>query len=127
MPDDYLELPPEVVAAAGQRTATTGGAWSGWASQVGTRLRLAAADARDTTVTGLVEGHLSTLQPRLHRLAGNAEALGTNATAASVVVADADATSATVLRGHTDAAATAGSLLRRPVNGGDPATGAVAG
>ena len=113
MPPDFLDVDPETVAAAGSRTAATGGDWSAWAARVETLLRDAAAGAGDAVVTADVEGHVSALNPRLHRLAADAEALGINATSAAYVVVNTDLTAADTLR-------STGSCLLRAVNGPGP-------
>lgn len=114
MPPHFLDVDPEAVAAAGSRTAATAGDWSAWAVRVETLLRDVAAGAADAVVTGDVEAHVSTLNPRLHRLAADAEALGINATSAAHVIVNIDLTAADALRSN-------GSCLLRPVNG--PAAG----
>jgi hypothetical protein len=125
MPDDFVELEPDTVATAGRQTAATSGEWSGWASQVGALLRGAGGSASDAVVSSLIEDHLTTLNPWLHQLAADTEALGGNATSASYVVADGDGSCAVDLgRHHADAQTTA-THLNRPVNYGG--TGAAPG
>lgn len=63
-----------------------------------TLLRDAAAGASDPVVGAAVEEHLSALNPHLHQLAANTEALGINTTGAANVVTDADQTAAVDLR-----------------------------
>jgi hypothetical protein len=115
MPADYLDVDPDVVATAGHSTASTSGDWSAWASQVETQLRSAAASVHEPAVTSALESYLSAWNPRLHGLAANVDALGTNAASAAHVIANADNESATTLGGQGTAALAEGAHLSRPI------------
>lgn len=121
MPDDFVELTPDLVINAGRQTAATAGQWSGWASRVGSLLREAAGSARDPVVTAAIEEHLSTVHPWLYRLAANIEALGGNASSAGSVLVDADQDGAARFGRRHATALGAAALLARPVN--HPAVG----
>lgn len=124
MPEDFLDVDPEAVAAAGGRTAAGATDWAAWAGRVETLLRDAATGANDSTVSAAVEQHLSALNPQLHQLAANTEALGTNATSAACVVSDADQTGATELGRLAGTWQPLTSWLTRPIAAGAEVPGA---
>jgi hypothetical protein len=115
MPDGYLDLDPDVVAAAGRGTAATSTSWAAWASRVETVLRSAAAGASESAVTSAFEGYVSTWNPTMHGLAVEVDALGTNATSAANVITNADGTATSALGLPGDAVDGARSHLSRPI------------
>lgn len=116
MPDEFVELAPDLVISAGRQTVVTAGQWSGWASRVGTLLREAAGSANDAVVTAAIEEHLSTVHPWLHQLAANTETLGGNASSAAYVLVGADDDGAARFGQQHATAVGAAGLLCRPVN-----------
>ncbi len=117
MSEGYLDLDPEAVGNAGNNTAATSGAWSGWAGRAEGLLRDAVGGARESSVSSAFEGYLSTWNPSMQALARQVHALGSNATAASGVMAGADGDSASLLGEQTAAAEATGSHLSRPITG----------
>jgi hypothetical protein len=112
----HIDLDPDVVSAAGRRTSATSSTWEQWASQSENLLRNAAADAQDAAFTSALEGYLSDLNPAMHGVAKQVDALGTNTVSASNHVANADTMSATLLGQQGQRDDSLGSALRRPIN-----------
>jgi hypothetical protein len=117
MSNSYVDVDTGAVTGAGRATAATSTQWAEWASRSETLLRQAAVDCQEPIVTGALEGHLSEWNPRMQRLAGNADALGTNAVSAAHVMLNADSTSAATLGRQSATEQTVGSHLRRPIAG----------
>lgn len=115
---DQLDVAPEHVIGGGRRTAATTVEWSGWAAQVRIGLWVAAASARDTSVTSALEDHLSRLAPALARLAANSEALGGNAVTAACVVVDADDSAGQLVGRQVADGQTRATVLARPLHAG---------
>lgn len=115
MSENYIDLDPGAVSAAGQATAATSGQWSSWASRTETGLRQAAADAQEAVVTAAFEEHLTSWNPRMQALGTDADALGTNAVSASHTMLNADGSSAATLGQVGTAEQARGSALRRSI------------
>jgi uncharacterized protein YukE len=105
----YLDVHPDAVVHAGNRTAGTSDGWQSWAHTTETTLRDAAAVVQDGAVGGAVATYLGNINPAMQSLAQQVDALGTNTTSAANVVSNADglATAALTQTGR--------SLLSRPI------------
>jgi hypothetical protein len=113
---DYIDLDSDLVANSGRATAATSTQWEHWASRTETLLRNAAADSHEPVVNSAFEEHLSQWNPRMKRLASNADALGTNAVSAARTMDGADTFSASMIMQQVgEAIADAASHLRREI------------
>jgi uncharacterized protein YukE len=106
----FLDVHPDAVVSAGNRTAGTSDGWQSWAHTTETTLRDAATVVQDGAVGGAVATYLSNLNPAMQSIAQQVDALGTNTTSAANVVtnADGEATIALTQTGQR-------SMLSRPI------------
>lgn len=117
MSEGFVDLDPGAVHGAGNNTAATSGEWRGWASRAEGLLRSAVGSARESVVSSALEGYASTWNPSLHGVARNADALGSNAASASVVMTGADGAANTLLSQHGGTVQGHTSHLSRPITG----------
>lgn len=111
----FLDVITDVVTAAGHRTAATSSQWRTWAGQAEETLRAAPAAAHSGVVSAAASGYLEDWNTKLHRVAAEVDALGTNTASASSVVNNADADADGFLRAFGQTAQAEGSQLSRPV------------
>jgi hypothetical protein len=112
----FLDVHPDAVAAAGNRTAGTSDGWQSWAHTTETTLRDAATVVQDGAVGGAVATFLSNVNPAMQSMARQVDALGTNTTSAAYVVTDADGTATTTLTSTGQALSGQSSVLSRPIS-----------
>lgn len=112
----YVDLDPGAVQSAGRQTAMAAGSWASWAARSESRLREAGGGAHSGRVRAGFDRYLSRHRPALRRLAGDTDALGSNAVAAATAVETADHDGSGLLRPPTAAAQQQATVLNRPVN-----------
>jgi hypothetical protein len=113
---DYVDVDPEAVHYGGRTTAGTSTHWAQWATGLEDKLRHAASDSQEPVVTAAFQEHLSMWNPRMKGMAGNADALGTNAASAGNTVVNADYTSTTTLNAQGSLVHTNATNLHRPIS-----------
>lgn len=111
----FLDVRTDQVAAAGQRTAATSSEWQSWAVQAEEKLRTGPSGARNSTVESAAAEYLGDWNQKLHRIAAQVDALGTNTSSAATVVDNADTESDGFLKAFATNDATVGSLLNRQI------------
>jgi hypothetical protein len=112
----FLNVDTGTVAAAGRQTAATSSQWQTWAVQAEERLRAGPGAAHDDTVESAAAEYLGDWNQKLHRVAAQVDALGTNTSSAATVVDNADTESDGFLRAFATNDATVGSLLNRHID-----------
>jgi hypothetical protein len=111
----FLDVLTDVVTAAGQRTAATSSGWQAWAGRAEEALRAAPGVAHSAVVAAAAGGYVADWNTKLHRVAAEVDALGTNTSSASTAVDNADVDGNGFLHAFGQAAQTEGSHLSRPV------------
>jgi hypothetical protein len=112
----FLEVITDVVSASGRRTAATSTAWQGWALQAAEAMRDGPEAAGNGVVRAAGEAYVMDWAQRLHRVAADADGVGTMTTSASNLVDNTDGDSATLLAGQGATIAVDGSYLRRTIS-----------
>lgn len=112
----FLDVHPDAVAGAGNRTAGTSDGWQSWAHTTETTLRDATTVVQDGSVGGAVATFLSNINPGMQSIARQVDALGTNTTSAANLVTDADGTATTTLTYTGRTLSDQGSVLSRPIS-----------
>ena len=116
MADNFVDLHPPVVVAAGTGTANTAGEWQSWGHQSDTAFHEASAQVRDAVLSQAVETYASSWNPRIQGVAVQVDALGRNTRSAANTMTGADGDAVTALLPVGNVAERQGSVLRRPIS-----------
>ncbi|WP_436532175.1 hypothetical protein [Actinoplanes sp. HUAS TT8] len=115
MADNYVDLHPPVVVAAGTSTAGTSTEWQSWGTQADTTLRETSAQVGDAVLSLAVENYTTSWNPRIQGVAVQVDALGVNTRTAANTMTSADGDAVNALMPVGAAASTQGSVLSRPI------------
>ncbi len=112
----FFDVNPDAVASAGRSTSATASSWESWANKSENLLRNAASDAHDSTFSAALEGYLSQLNPTMHSVGKEVDAVGTNTVSAAHTVTNSDTEASHQLSQHGRHLDHEASTLRRPIN-----------